>query len=101
MTELTEPIYIDLDCDYNRAALAARIAPMTCYMADLGYDWRELTWPQLWRQFWMAVSIADWNPRRWATNHDACYDLATAWWLAGHAIDYMDAEDLALLRRSS
>ena len=87
-----ETIEIDLDYDYKRAALAARVAPMTYYMAGLGCDWQELTFPQLWRQFWMAVGIADWDPRRWATNHDACHDLAAAWWLAGHAIEYMDEE---------
>lgn len=65
---------------------------MTNYPAEYGDRWQDITFQRWCEQFWMALNIADWNPRRWAIRHHLCKDFPSAWWLAGLAIDYAEEE---------
>ena len=75
---------------YSQAEIErqARKAPMTDPISEFGVYWQELPPHKIWKQLRMALALMDWSPRKWATRHDACWDLPTAWWAAGHAIEY-------------
>lgn len=51
-------------------------------------DWEDLPFPDLLERLWMAVKLADWSPAKWALQHDTCFDLPSAFWVAGHSIGY-------------
>lgn len=60
---------------------------MTNYPAECAPSWREfplLTALALLRD---AIRFADWDPRKWAANHNICVDLPSAWWLACHVLE--------------
>jgi|GEM_PF-3744120 len=72
---------------------------MTNY-PDFGVNVLELPPKQALRQFWWALTMMTWSPRSWTLRHDSCVDLPSAWWLAGHAIEYHD-DVMAELRAES
>ena len=63
---------------------------------DMGstFPWQEMTFPQWWEHFCLALQMMTWDGRRWATQPEQCCDFLEAWWLAGHAIE-MRAELMA------
>lgn len=37
---------------------------------------------------WIALGMITFDPRQWATRHEICIDLPSAWWMAYHSWEY-------------
>lgn len=61
---------------------------MTNYPAHHAQSWQEMSFLEWLHQFRLAIEMADWDPRQWALYHDECFDLPSAWWAAGHTIEF-------------
>lgn len=61
---------------------------MTNYPAENATPWQEMSLGEWLKQLRWAIAMADWDPRNWALLHDQCFDLPSAWWAAGHAIEF-------------
>jgi len=62
---------------------------MTNYDADEAPSPWSFLYP-LWQRLWLTVQLFDWEPWRWAKNHDCAIDLPSAWYLACQMADCQD-----------
>lgn len=69
-------------------------APMTNHPHDLGPYREDMTAIEWFRHLILAISLATWDPRYWATHHDIAFDLPSAWWLASFVEEDCAGDDL-------